>query len=69
MVPPPELRPGGGAPAPPGCLPPSTSLCSGTYEAEGIDYDTAARLLRVEIVPPSVCEVTTTIYSYRPATG
>lgn len=47
---------------------PETSVCSGTYEAEGIDYDAAARILRVEIVPPSVCEVATTVYSYTPTT-
>ncbi len=48
---------------------PRTSLCSGTYEAEGVDYDPNSGVLRVEIVPPSVCEVTTTVYSYRAATG
>jgi hypothetical protein len=48
---------------------PQSSICSGTFEAEGIDYDTAAKLLRVEIVPPSVCEVATTVYAYRPTTG
>jgi hypothetical protein len=48
---------------------PQTSICSGTYESEGIDYDANAKVLRVEIVPPSVCEVTTTVYSYRPTTG
>ncbi|WP_232792320.1 hypothetical protein [Actinacidiphila yeochonensis] len=45
---------------------PQQSLCSGTFETEGVDYDTAAKVLRVEIVPPSVCEVATTVYSYRP---
>ncbi|WP_435837704.1 hypothetical protein [Streptantibioticus parmotrematis] len=48
---------------------PQQSICSGTFEAEGIDYDPNARVLRVEIVPPSVCEVATTVYSYRPTTG
>ncbi|MFI1095321.1 hypothetical protein [Streptomyces sp. NPDC020917] len=48
---------------------PQDSICSGTFESEGIDYDPAARVLRVEIVSPSVCAVTTTVYSYRPATG
>ncbi|WP_443071223.1 hypothetical protein [Streptomyces sp. NBC_01476] len=48
---------------------PRSSICSGTYETEGIDYDPAAKILRVEIVPPSVCAVTTTVYSYRPTTG
>jgi hypothetical protein len=48
---------------------PQSSICSGTYETEGIDYDPGAKLLRVEIVPPSVCAITTTVYSYRPTTG
>ena len=47
----------------------STSICSGTFEAEGIDYDPSAKVLRVEIVSPSVCEVATTVYSYAPTTG
>lgn len=48
---------------------PQSSVCSGTFEAEGIDYDPAARVLRVEIVSPGVCEVATTVYSYQPTTG
>lgn len=48
---------------------PRTSICSGSFETEGIDYDPKAALLRVEIVSPSVCAVTTTIYNYRPTTG
>jgi hypothetical protein len=44
---------------------PQRSVCSGTFETEGVDYDTATGVLRVEIVPPSVCEVATTVYSYR----
>lgn len=48
---------------------PRDSLCDGTFEAEGIDYDTAARLLRVEIIQPGVCEVATSVYTYRPTTG
>jgi hypothetical protein len=48
---------------------PQKSVCSGTYETEGVDYDSSAKLLRVEIVPPGVCEVATTVYSYRPSTG
>jgi hypothetical protein len=48
---------------------PQSSICSGTFESEGVDYDPAAKVLRVEIVPPSVCEVATTVYSYRPTTG
>ncbi|MFF1730498.1 hypothetical protein [Streptomyces sp. NPDC058247] len=44
---------------------PQRSICSGTFEAEGIDYDTARGTLRVEMVPPSPCLVTTTVISYR----
>lgn len=48
---------------------PQSSICSGAFETEGVDYDPAARVLRAEIVSPSVCEVVTTVYSYRPTTG
>lgn len=48
---------------------PQSSICSGTFESEGIDYDPAAKVLRVEIVSPSVCEVATTVYAYTPTTG
>lgn len=48
---------------------PRSSICSGAFEAEGIDYDPGAKELRVEIVSPSVCAVTTTLYDYRPTTG
>ena len=48
---------------------PQHSVCSGTFEAEGVDYDTATGVLRVEIIPPSVCEVATTVYTYVLASG
>jgi hypothetical protein len=44
---------------------PEQSDCSGTFEPEGVDYDTATGVLRVEIIQPSVCEVATTIYEYQ----
>ncbi|MFI0235593.1 hypothetical protein [Streptomyces sp. NPDC016845] len=44
---------------------PQHSVCSGTFEAEGIDYDTARGTLRVAIVPPAPCLVTTTLVSYK----
>ncbi|WP_223280726.1 hypothetical protein [Streptomyces antnestii] len=44
---------------------PQRSICSGTFEAEGIDYDAARGTLRVEMVPPSPCLVTTAVLSYR----
>jgi hypothetical protein len=48
---------------------PQSSICSGTYETEGIDYDVNTKTLRATIVPPSVCEIATTVYSYKPTTG
>jgi hypothetical protein len=44
---------------------PQSSICSGTFEPEGIDYDTATGTLRVEITQPGVCEVATTVYTYQ----
>jgi hypothetical protein len=44
---------------------PEHSLCSGTFETEGVDYDTASGTLRVEIISPGVCEVTTTVYEFQ----
>lgn len=44
---------------------PQRSLCTGTFEAEGVDYDTARGVLRAEVVQPGVCVVATTVYSYR----
>lgn len=48
---------------------PQESVCSGTFEVEGVDYDAARRVLRAEVVPPSVCAVSTAVYSYTPTTG
>ncbi|MFJ4713340.1 hypothetical protein [Streptomyces sp. NPDC088785] len=44
---------------------PRRSICGGSFEAEGIDYDSARGTLRVEIVPPSPCLVATAVVSYR----
>lgn len=44
---------------------PQVSDCSGVYEAEGIDYQASTGDLRVEVVPPGVCAVVTTVYEYR----
>jgi hypothetical protein len=44
---------------------PESSDCSGTFEPEGVDYDVATGVLRVEIVQPGVCEVATTVYEYQ----
>lgn len=44
---------------------PQSSICSGTFEPEGIDYDASTGTLRVEITQPGVCEVATTVYTYQ----
>jgi hypothetical protein len=44
---------------------PTESLCPGTFEVEGIDYDRIHGDLRVDIVPPLPCGVVTTIYRFR----
>lgn len=48
-----------------GPIPQANSICSGGFEAEGLDYDPATGILRVEVVQPSVCEVATTVYEYK----
>ncbi|MET7683562.1 hypothetical protein [Streptomyces sp. NPDC005423] len=44
---------------------PQRSICTGTFEAEGIDYDVRGGTLRAEVVQPGVCQVSTTVYAYR----
>lgn len=44
---------------------PQESSCSGTFEAEGIDYDVSTGILRVEIIQPGSCILTTTVYEYK----
>jgi hypothetical protein len=44
---------------------PQRSACSGTFEAEGDDYDVATGILRVEIIQPGSCILKTTIYEYK----
>jgi hypothetical protein len=46
---------------------PEQSLCTGTFEAEGVDYDPHTSTLRAEMISPGSCEINTTVYSYRPA--
>jgi hypothetical protein len=43
---------------------PQQSTCSGTFEAEGVDYDVASGILRVEIIQPGSCVLHTTVYEY-----
>jgi hypothetical protein len=45
---------------------PQQSACTGTFEAEGVDYDTSTRILRVEIIQPGSCILHTTVYEYSP---
>jgi hypothetical protein len=48
-----------------GPIPQANSICSGTFEAEGVDYDPATGILRVEVVQPGICIVATTVYEYK----
>jgi hypothetical protein len=48
---------------------PQESSCSGTFEAEGVDFDASTGTLRVEIIQPGACILTTTIYEYEPVGG
>ena len=41
---------------------PLKSICSGTFEAEGIDYYKSQ--VHVEVIPPSPCSIFTTVYVY-----
>jgi hypothetical protein len=44
---------------------PEQSICPGTFEPEGIDYEATSGELRVEVNPPAPCDLTTTVYDYR----
>ena len=46
---------------------PQKSTCTGTFEAEGVDFDTSTGTLRVEIIQPGSCILMTTIDEYRQA--
>jgi hypothetical protein len=43
---------------------PQKSSCTGTFEAEGVDYAVASGILRVEIIQPGSCIIHTTIYEH-----
>jgi hypothetical protein len=43
---------------------PQRSKCSGTFEAEGVDYATSTGVLRVEVIQPAGCIIDTTVYKY-----
>jgi hypothetical protein len=45
---------------------PQRSLCTtGTYEAEGVDYDAVLGTLRAQVVQPGACVLATRVYSYQ----
>ncbi|MEV4678204.1 MULTISPECIES: hypothetical protein [Actinomadura] len=44
---------------------PQESLCSGTFEVEGVDFDVRTETLRALIVQPGACNVVTTVYEYK----
>jgi hypothetical protein len=44
---------------------PARSICTGTFETEGVDYDVNSGTLRAEVVQPGVCVVSTSVYSYK----
>jgi hypothetical protein len=46
---------------------PQQSSCSGTFEAEGVDFDRSTGMLRVEVIQPGSCILTTTVYEYEPS--
>jgi hypothetical protein len=48
---------------------PQKSSCSGTFEAEGVDFDRSTGILRVEIIQPGSCILKTTVYEYKPHGG
>jgi hypothetical protein len=48
---------------------PQQSSCSGTFEAEGVDFDASTNILRVEIIQPGSCILKTTVYEYKRTGG
>ena len=44
---------------------PLSSICSGSYEVEGDDYDPATGDLRVLIIQPGACDPVTELYTFR----
>jgi hypothetical protein len=46
---------------------PLNSVCTGTFEIEGIDYyaySSTRREMRVEVIPPPPCSIFTSVYVY-----
>ncbi|MGW5636345.1 hypothetical protein [Streptomyces sp. NPDC003832] len=48
---------------------PQRSVCTGTFETEGVDYDARSGTLRAQVIQPGVCAVSTSVYAYRQAAG
>jgi hypothetical protein len=46
---------------------PQESTCSGTFEAEGVDFDTSTGRLSVEVIQPGSCILKTTVFEYEQA--
>ncbi|WP_369274649.1 hypothetical protein AB5J55_36120 [Streptomyces sp. R11] len=44
---------------------PQRSVCTGTFETEGVDYDVNSGTLRAQMIPPGVCAVATAVYAYK----
>jgi hypothetical protein len=47
---------------------PQRSVCTGTFETEGVDYDVNSGTLRAQMIPPGVCAVATAVYAYKQGT-
>jgi hypothetical protein len=47
---------------------PQRSVCTGAFETEGVDHDVNSGTLRVQVIPPSVCAVTTAVHAYKQVT-
>jgi hypothetical protein len=46
---------------------PQLSTCTGTFEAEGVDFDVSTGTLRVEVIQPGSCILKTTVFEYKAA--
>ncbi|WP_210575223.1 hypothetical protein [Streptomyces sp. GESEQ-4] len=47
---------------------PQRSVCTGTFETEGVDYDVRGGALRAQVIQPGICALSTTVYSYQQVT-
>lgn len=48
---------------------PQQSVCTGTFETEGVDYHPQSGTLRAQVVSPGACKINTTVYAYRQSGG